>query len=760
MPSCKTLSFVSRIFCAVMFVGAAWGQSAVVRDEVPSLPVSAVDAPHVPSWIRYSGTIQMQPGQSEIALTFAIYKDRTTTNALWQETQNVHPDAAGNYSVLLGSTDPNGLPQPVFNSTDAQWLGVRVTGQPESSRGLLVSVPYALKTLDAETLQGVPASQFVQRSEIPALVQKLAAQQQIAVVPQVQPVLGGATPATAGTVSTPIEASTPTEVLLVQQDGAGYALHAVATSNSAVLAVTTSTTSSNPTIYSANFSPIGVGTRSEVLPSKGTGIGVWGASFGDGGTGVLGDEASATGSTYGVRGKNASVAGTGVYGINLAATGATTGVRGETRSATGTAGVFDALNGGKILSGRNTGLEKFSVDGLGNVASAGAVSAGSFAGDGSQLANVNAGFLGGLPPSAFVTVNSLGSLSSLNASQFQINADPATASQFGYAGFVRDDQDSVHSVINQAGSQVHFRLSRSSPDPGGAKDLLIVPYKFGMAVEYPGVLEFWTGHFSVHENNSLGGHAGAMFWVGDQPDSGGLFVTANAASFADPGNVIIAADKFNHTSHGSLNFVIRNLTDGFRFNSGPNGQESMFGQLFKTLSTSNIEAYNGALTASLLANSDQNAVQVGSRSASRVDIITADSTPQISVFPSGNVSIGNTSDTAKLAVGSSAQFQVSAAGAVTIGGGTPIVQHISTTAGVSLTSLAAASCQVSSVIATGAADGDSVALGVPNSLASSGDLVLFGWVSAPGTVSIRACNMGAASVTNAAGSVRVDVWKH
>ena len=133
---------------------------------------------------------------------------------------------------------------------------------------------------------------------------------------------------------------------------------------------------------------------------------------------------------------------------------------------------------------------------------------------------------------------------------------------------------------------------------------------------------------------------------------------------------------------------------------------------------------------------------------------------QLSIFPTGDVSIGSTSDTAKLAVGSSGQFQVNTAGAVTIGGGTPIVQHISATSAVGFTSLAPASCQVYHHTVTGAADADTVALGVPNSMASAGDLTLFGWVNAPDTISVRACNMGAASVDSVAGTVRVDVWKH
>lgn len=775
MGFCK---FVAGLCLFASFIcGSVVGQSTVVRSEVGTLPVSATspsDAPRFPTWMRYNGKIKLEPGQTQIALTFAIYKDRTSPDALWQETQNVTPDADGNYSVLLGAADPAGLPPQVFSSADAQWLGVRVSGQAEGERALLVSVPYAMKTLDAESLQGHTASEFVLRSEIPALLNKIAQQQNITVAQTPNGVLpfvtGTANATTVNTLSTPFEASTTTEVLLVQQDGTGYAMHAIANSNPAVFAVTTSTTTANNTIYSGNFSPSGVGLRSETLASSGHGIGVWGVSLGsDGATGVLGESPQSTGFTFGVRGKNASANGIGVFGFNSSLTGATTGVRGETRSPLGSAGVFDAWNGGKVLSGRNTGVETFSVDSLGNVNAAGSVNApafnggftGTFRGSGAGLTGVNADTLGGFAATDFVRTGSLdlSSLPSLNSTQLQVNPDPQT-NQNGFAGFIRDDLDSVHSYIGQAGSQVHFRLSRSVPDSAGVKDFLIAPYKYGMAIEYGGVIEVWSKHFSVHANPSVvPGYDGAQFWVGDQLDLGGLYVTANVKSLTDTGNVIVAADTFGHTSHGSMNFVTRNLNDAFRFNNGPYNQETMFGQVFKTLTTSNIEAYNGAVTASLLANNAANAVQLGSRSANRVDIITADATPQLSVFPSGNVSIGNTTDTARLAVGPSSQFQVSNAGAVTIGGGTPILQHISTTAGIAVSALAPASCQVTSIAATGASDGDSVALGVPNALAGSGDLMLFGWVSGPDTVSVRTCNMGSGAVT-ASGSVRVDVWKH
>jgi hypothetical protein len=77
------------------------------------------------------------------------------------ETQNVQADKAGHYSVALGSTSSQGLPANVFASGEARWLGVQVQGQPEQARVLLMSVPYALKALDAETIGGKPASSFM-----------------------------------------------------------------------------------------------------------------------------------------------------------------------------------------------------------------------------------------------------------------------------------------------------------------------------------------------------------------------------------------------------------------------------------------------------------------------------------------------------------------------------------------------------------------------------------------------------------------------
>ncbi|MGB8770546.1 MAG: hypothetical protein WCC92_13075, partial [Candidatus Korobacteraceae bacterium] len=120
----------------------------------------------VPNLIRNSGTLKDAQGAAlasttPVGVTFAIYKQQDGGAAVWMETQNVTPDADGNYSVLLGSTTATGLPGDLFSQQEQRWLGVQVQGEAEQARVLLVSVPYAFKAHEAETLGGLPASAFV-----------------------------------------------------------------------------------------------------------------------------------------------------------------------------------------------------------------------------------------------------------------------------------------------------------------------------------------------------------------------------------------------------------------------------------------------------------------------------------------------------------------------------------------------------------------------------------------------------------------------
>jgi hypothetical protein len=105
---------------------------------------------------------------------------------------------------------------------------------------------------------------------------------------------------------------------------------------------------------------------------------------------------------------------------------------------------------------------------------------------------------------------------------------------------------------------------------------------------------------------------------------------------------------------------------------------------------------------------------------------------------------------------------ISASGSVAIGGGTPILKHLSITATLSVPSIKPSSCTSSSFTLAGASNGDTTALGVPNALMTAGTIVYSAWVSAPNTIVIRACdvNPNGPATTAASGTIRVDLWKH
>src|SRR5215469_11215263 len=118
----------------------------------------------VPTLVNYSGRaldVAGKPVTGIAGITFSVYKDQSGGSPLWFETQNVTTDSRGNYTVQLGSTMPEGLPLYLFTSGEARWLGVRINGGEELPRILFLSVPYALKSADAQTLGGLPASAFV-----------------------------------------------------------------------------------------------------------------------------------------------------------------------------------------------------------------------------------------------------------------------------------------------------------------------------------------------------------------------------------------------------------------------------------------------------------------------------------------------------------------------------------------------------------------------------------------------------------------------
>ena len=104
-----------------------------------------------------------QPPAAVETVTLAVYGEETGGTSLWQETQRVAVDAEGRYTLLLGATQPDGVPLDVFASGQAQWLGITFhrPGDVEGARMRITSVPYALHAADAVTLGGRPASDFL-----------------------------------------------------------------------------------------------------------------------------------------------------------------------------------------------------------------------------------------------------------------------------------------------------------------------------------------------------------------------------------------------------------------------------------------------------------------------------------------------------------------------------------------------------------------------------------------------------------------------
>jgi hypothetical protein len=150
----RTKLYVSVYLLLICFAASVSAQQAA------SAAANAV----VPQVIKFGGVlydVNNKPVSGTLGVTFSLYKESQGGAALWFETQNVTPDKTGHYTVILGSTTSQGLPTEVFANGEARWLGLQLQGEPEKPRTLLMSVPYALKALDAETIGGKPASSFM-----------------------------------------------------------------------------------------------------------------------------------------------------------------------------------------------------------------------------------------------------------------------------------------------------------------------------------------------------------------------------------------------------------------------------------------------------------------------------------------------------------------------------------------------------------------------------------------------------------------------
>ena len=116
-----------------------------------------------PIYLPFDGIVVDEfgtPRTGNISLVFSLYEDKVDGVPVWVEVQPVMLGPDGSYQVLLGGAS-GGVPADPFVSGVARWLGVQPEGMPEGPRSRLLSVPYAAKAADADTVGGLPASSFI-----------------------------------------------------------------------------------------------------------------------------------------------------------------------------------------------------------------------------------------------------------------------------------------------------------------------------------------------------------------------------------------------------------------------------------------------------------------------------------------------------------------------------------------------------------------------------------------------------------------------
>ncbi|ABF39357.1 hypothetical protein Acid345_0352 [Candidatus Koribacter versatilis Ellin345] len=360
------------------------GVSAAIAQPTPASTATS-QAAIVPHLIRFTG--QVKDANGTVGITFTLHKSQSDNAALFTETQNVKLDGEGRYTVLLGATKGDGIPMELFTSGEAQWLAIRVEGQTEQ-RVLLVSVPYAMKAAEAETLAGHAATDFVTADRLTSTVQQQM-RQQASTTTTAKDAPTGKRGNVVTNTATNFADATSTQVVLVTQSGAGSGLVASAVSGNGVAGSTT--TAAGFGVSGANSATTGVaiGVRGTTVADSGISVfgtasgtagsatGVKGITGAPNGFGVFGQNTATTGPAVGFRGTTASTSGIGIFGTATAATGTAIGLRTSVASPGGTAAVLQNTASGKLISGQSgaTNTEVFSVDGAGNTVSAGGVQA-------------------------------------------------------------------------------------------------------------------------------------------------------------------------------------------------------------------------------------------------------------------------------------------------------------------------------------------------------------------------------------------------
>ena len=400
-------AFFSRGPVAVLVIGTLLfvpaGTTVRAQERAPAAAPAGAGpdgTASVPRLIQFSGQLRDRAGQpltGAATVTFSVYSRSDAGPPLWVEVQTVDLDRSGRYTVFLGGATTGGIPADLFGTTEERWLGVGAPGLPEGPRTLLVSVPYALKAQDAETLGGKPASAYV-LAPSDGTTAAAASKSPTDTVTAAAAPGGGSGDVVARTLTATIEDAPGLQLetrtgppmvirstVMVPNLNADLldGFHAAAFPRLAVPNTFTANQTIAGTLRVSGSFQAGLGLVSAensgssgigfvgVAPGQ-NGIGMFGIGVGQSGIGVRGNGSaygvfgSAVDTTVtggiGVIGTSNSTAGIGVFADSGSATGQTRGLHARINSPSGAAGLFEAPSGANLLLGQVAGLDRFRVD--------------------------------------------------------------------------------------------------------------------------------------------------------------------------------------------------------------------------------------------------------------------------------------------------------------------------------------------------------------------------------------------------------------
>ena len=119
------------------------------------------------------------------------------------------------------------------------------------------------------------------------------------------------------------------------------------------------------------------------------------------------------------------------------------------------------------------------------------------------------------------------------------------------------------------------------------RDFLILPYQYGMAIEYNGIVECWVGEWSIHKGLNYwdpegnGNGWGGVLWVGDDIDGGGVRSTARNNTTLG-GNIAygeLSVEKFSGASNGDFRLRLPSPENQFHFVYGSRGSNNVVAKM-------------------------------------------------------------------------------------------------------------------------------------------------------------------------------------